>query len=446
MLNRAGIINVYQYGDETIEFGGGRLLLRGVNGSGKSTAMNMLLPFLLEADTRRIDAAGEQMGVLRSWMLSGREEQQPQGYLWIELRHGDRHLAFGCGIRANRTTERVTTWWFVTDRRPGIDLALVQQRTAISLDALRTEIGSNGTVYTQDQRAAYRADLANQLYGGADLDQHLRLLHVVRNPRVGDRIDHDLPRYLEGALPQLSESALDDAAQPLEDLEEHRRNVEDLTTTSTTLDALAAVYQAYARTEIHRRTADALATVTEADRRKRAETAARDTHRAAVEAEAAAAAEVERVEHDQERLRVEIDALKASDAYRSGTELVDLRAHVRSLEDQLANARKDLDRRDQRVDEATDAVAAASRAAEVATASLGAGLVELNRLASFAGLGARPPDLATATPALADDLDTPGALAAADRWADGALDGVTEDPVAPKLFADTVDALLGIAL
>jgi len=27
-LNRAGIINVYQYGDETLEFGGGRLLLR----------------------------------------------------------------------------------------------------------------------------------------------------------------------------------------------------------------------------------------------------------------------------------------------------------------------------------------------------------------------------------------------------------------------------------
>jgi len=77
-LSRAGIINVYQYGDETLNFGGGRLLLRGVNGSGKSTAMNMLLPFLLDADTRRIDAAGEQSGVLRAWMLSGRDEPQPR--------------------------------------------------------------------------------------------------------------------------------------------------------------------------------------------------------------------------------------------------------------------------------------------------------------------------------------------------------------------------------
>ena len=55
-LSRAGIINVYQYDNEVLHFGGGRLLLRGVNGSGKSTAMNMLLPFLLTARQGRIDA------------------------------------------------------------------------------------------------------------------------------------------------------------------------------------------------------------------------------------------------------------------------------------------------------------------------------------------------------------------------------------------------------
>jgi hypothetical protein len=136
-LSRAGIINVYQYGDETLEFGGGRLLLRGVNGSGKSTAMNMLLPFLLDADTRRIDAAGEQSGVLRAWMLSGRDEPQPQGYLWLEVAKGDSYLNFGCGIRANRATDQVTTWWFITSRRIGLDLHLVEGRVPVSRDALR---------------------------------------------------------------------------------------------------------------------------------------------------------------------------------------------------------------------------------------------------------------------------------------------------------------------
>ncbi|WP_406044416.1 cysteine--1-D-myo-inosityl 2-amino-2-deoxy-alpha-D-glucopyranoside ligase [Micromonospora sp. NBC_00898] len=47
---------------------------------------------------------------------------------------------------------------------------------------------------------------------------------------------------------------------------------------------------------------------------------------------------------------------------------------------------------------------------------------------------------------LADDLDTPGALAVADEWATQALAGVADDADAPALFADTVDALLGIRL
>jgi len=47
---------------------------------------------------------------------------------------------------------------------------------------------------------------------------------------------------------------------------------------------------------------------------------------------------------------------------------------------------------------------------------------------------------------LAEDLDTPGALAAADRWAQEALAGTGTDAAAPALFADTVDALLGVKL
>ncbi|RKN48721.1 cysteine--1-D-myo-inosityl 2-amino-2-deoxy-alpha-D-glucopyranoside ligase [Micromonospora endolithica] len=47
---------------------------------------------------------------------------------------------------------------------------------------------------------------------------------------------------------------------------------------------------------------------------------------------------------------------------------------------------------------------------------------------------------------LADDLDTPGAIALADAWADRTLTGTGSDRDAPALFADTLDALLGIRL
>lgn len=129
-----GILNVYQYEDETLHFADGRLLLRGVNGSGKYTATNMLLPFLLDADTRKIDAAGEQTGVSRSWMLADTDETQRTGYLWIEFVRADpdapggvRHHTVGCVIRANRSTDRVTPWWFSTTLRPRIDFSLIAQ-------------------------------------------------------------------------------------------------------------------------------------------------------------------------------------------------------------------------------------------------------------------------------------------------------------------------------
>ncbi|WP_431977787.1 cysteine--1-D-myo-inosityl 2-amino-2-deoxy-alpha-D-glucopyranoside ligase [Micromonospora haikouensis] len=47
---------------------------------------------------------------------------------------------------------------------------------------------------------------------------------------------------------------------------------------------------------------------------------------------------------------------------------------------------------------------------------------------------------------LGDDLDTPGALALADEWAERALAGTGTDPDAPALFATTLDALLGLRL
>jgi hypothetical protein len=50
--SRAGILNVWRYYDEVFEFHEGRLLLRGPNGTGKSKALELLLPFLFDANLR----------------------------------------------------------------------------------------------------------------------------------------------------------------------------------------------------------------------------------------------------------------------------------------------------------------------------------------------------------------------------------------------------------
>jgi L-cysteine:1D-myo-inositol 2-amino-2-deoxy-alpha-D-glucopyranoside ligase len=69
------------------------------------------------------------------------------------------------------------------------------------------------------------------------------------------------------------------------------------------------------------------------------------------------------------------------------------------------------------------------------------------RAAAAAPAGPAGADLlATVRARLADDLDTVGALAAVDAWADAALEGSGDDPDAPALMSRTVDALLGIRL
>jgi L-cysteine:1D-myo-inositol 2-amino-2-deoxy-alpha-D-glucopyranoside ligase len=73
----------------------------------------------------------------------------------------------------------------------------------------------------------------------------------------------------------------------------------------------------------------------------------------------------------------------------------------------------------------------------------------LGRWREAAGATAGPPAaglLAEVRARLADDLDTAGALAAVDAWADATLSGAATDPAAPALMTSTVDALLGVRL
>ena len=84
---RAGIVNLYEYGDQVFAFSGGRLLLRGHNTSGKTKALELLLPFCLDGDIapHKLDPfarAAKQM----KWNLVGCvDDDQRIGYVWIEF-------------------------------------------------------------------------------------------------------------------------------------------------------------------------------------------------------------------------------------------------------------------------------------------------------------------------------------------------------------------------
>ena len=408
-LNRAGIINVYQYENEVLDFAGGRLLLRGVNGSGKSTAMNMLLPFLLTARPGRIDAAGEQIGILKSWMLSGRDDRQPVGYLWIEFEQQGEFVVCGCGIKANRQSDTVSTWWFVTSKRPGVDVHLVAGDQPLSADALRAELDGDD-VFGDRRRSDYRRTVQQRLFGGAPIDQHVGLIHVVRSPRVGDRIDVELPEHLVEALPQLSEQALAEAAQPLDDLEEHRRNVTDLERTSEAIRGLLDVYRSYCAHEMRQRAVEGRSTLATERSRGRDE-----KHKQ--EAALAAEAEVVRldeeiVEHDRtaDRLRSEISALEESRAYREGRQLDALRDFVANLARERESAAARVARREERVEATAGDLLRARNRGRDDCAALNIGLAATAELGEHCRVPRRPPG-----PVAVPETDLTEASVPADR-------------------------------
>ncbi len=388
-LNRAGIINVYQYENEVLDFAGGRLLLRGVNGSGKSTAMNMLLPFLLTARPGRIDAAGEQTGILKSWMLDGRDDAQPVGYLWIEFeRHGS-FLVCGCGIKANRQSDSVTTWWFVTSKRPGLDVHLVVGNQPLSAEGLRAALDGD-EVFGDRHRSDYRHAVQQRLFGGVPIDQHIGLIHVVRSPRVGDRIDVELPEHLVEALPQLSEQALAEAAQPLDDLEEHRRNVAELERTAEAIDGLLDVYRAYCADELRGHAAEGRSRLSAERSRTRDE---KQKQRAAEAAEAEVVRLDEAIAEEErtaERLRSEISALEESRAYREGRQLDALRDFVKNLATEREHASVRVAGREDRLEAATGELLKAQQRSRSDVAALNVGMAAAAELSELCQVGHRP--------------------------------------------------------
>ena len=390
-LNRAGIVNVYQYENEVLHFGGGRLLLRGVNGSGKTTAMNMLLPFLLTAQLRRIDAAGEQSGMLKTWMLNGRDDAQPVGYLWIEFERQGEFFACGCGIKASRSSDTVTTWWFITSKRPRIDLHLVEGRVPLTAEALRAALDGD-QVFNERQRRSYRTEIERCLFDGASIDQHIGLINVVRSPRVGDRIDVDLPDHLIDALPQLSEQALTEAAQPLDDLEEHRSNVAELSRTLDALRGLLTVYRAYCVDELRQGEAEGRAQL-EAQRALSREEARAQREAAAAEAEVGRLDTlIAKLEADAQRLAGEIDALEKSQAYRDGQDLDDLRQFVDNLDIQRKSAAKRVDDLTRRVERTVGELIQARQRSRNDAERLNTGLATATELGERCRVDRRPPN------------------------------------------------------
>jgi uncharacterized protein (TIGR02680 family) len=357
--SRAGIVGLWDYTDATFAFASGRLVLRGANGSGKTKALEVLFPFVLDGrlDPRRLDPFSGENRTMKDNLL-WRGTDTGHGYVWLEFvlpGPTTRHVTVGAGLQAQRHRPVPRSWFFVVEGRVGDQVVLVdadgRPRTR---RALIDDLG-DGVVVDRASEHRRRVDEALFGLGGERYEAMLDLVLTLRRPMLAKDLD---PRLLSETLTRglrpLDDDLIEQVARSFDDLEAVQRDLDRLVHAEEAARAFVTDYRGYLRTQARHRadaTLDAEAARDAARRRRDEAVRALDEARAAeAMAEAEAAATDASLAADGARR----DALRASEAFRTAGQLDHLERSVRDLaaERHRAETRAEQAARDaQRADE-----------------------------------------------------------------------------------------------
>ena len=367
---RAGLVNMFYYDAEEFWFHGGRLLLRGNNGTGKSKVLALTLPFLLDGELapHRVEPDGDRQKKMEWNLLLGGRHPHPErlGYTWLEFgrRAADGTTEFrtiGCGLKAVAGRGIARHWFFVTAQRVGEDLQLLPaSRVPLTREKLREEIGSRGLVY--DRAVNYRRAVDEALFG---LGEHryealINLLIQLRQPQLSKRPDEKLlSRALTEALPPLSPGLVTTVAEAFRGLDEERDALRALADARQAADDFLRHYGRYAMIAAKRKAAAPRQAQSRYEQLGRDMAAAEEAYAAADGALGTARRELTELEQQRTQLEARREALQQDPAMRDAERLEQMRDEARRR-DETARIRErdrgrlasEVQRRSVRADEA----------------------------------------------------------------------------------------------
>ncbi len=352
---RAGIINLWDYFDEEFVFADGRLALRGHNGSGKTKALEVLFPFVLDGglDARRLDPfSGENRTMKANLLYRGQDAEH--GYVWMEFGRppgpgGERGetVTLIVGLTAHKNWERARPAFFITGLRMGADFGLLsadsRPLTARQLTAIVGRDASYG-----DRRRAYQEAVDARLFGlGPErYTQLLDLLIALRRPLLAKDLDPaKVSDTLTAGLSPVDEDLVEQAARDFENLAAVQKQYDDLAAADAAVRAFLSQYTAYLKAHTRYQVDQvAVRMDTAADHAKAIITAAREAAGARqAEQEASEAGELARISVDTFEAR--LSALKDRDAYKDHEKLAirreQLDKEARRLTDDHARLARD---------------------------------------------------------------------------------------------------------
>ena len=339
---RAGIVNLWDYRDEEFVFAGGRLVLRGPNGSGKTKALEVLFPFVLDGriEPRRLNPFASEDRTMRSNLLY-RGQSAGYGYVWMEFgTENGEAVTVGIGLQASRHTDKVKRWYFVVDGRAGIDFSLLTpDDRPLTRKQLIAEVGAGAV---RDNPAEHRAAVDARLFGlGRErFDQLLTLVLTLRRPQLAKNLDPGkLSDTLSDGLRPLDDHLLVEAARSFDDMEAVARTLEGLVRADEAAGTFLTAYTTYLRAQA-RTAADALSGRRATVAAGVAELEGSGARLIAAQADhGTAARRVREAELTAAAVRGRLEQLKESDAYKAHEQLDDLQKLVAELAGALAGAR-----------------------------------------------------------------------------------------------------------
>ena len=227
---RAGLLNVWRFKDETFELHRGRLLLRGPNGAGKSMALELLFPFLLDADASpfKLTSGVRGRGGLFERVITGTDAPTRVGFAWAEFRRGEEVLTIGARLRASQATRKAEADWFTSRLVVGAGLSLLDaDRIPLPKAALAGALGEGGTLHPSAQD--YRDTVRRTLFPGfspAQYDALMAALISLRREKISqDLSPAKLSEVLTASLPALDEKDVTEIAEGFERLDRRREEL-----------------------------------------------------------------------------------------------------------------------------------------------------------------------------------------------------------------------------
>jgi len=385
---RAGVINVWDYVDEEFAFADGRLALRGHNGSGKTKALEVLFPFVLDgvADSRRLDPFSGENRTMKSNLLF-RGQDSEYGYVWMEFAcptSDPATITLVVGMRANRNRDSVKMSFYVTGKRLGVDFGLL---SADSRPLTERQLRAVLEPEAYRRTATEYRDLVDARLFGLGRDRYAQLLDLLlalRRPLLAKDLDPGkVSDTLTAGLSPVDDELVQQAARDFENLAAVQSLFDDLTRAHAAVQDFHGHYATYLRSHARYQLDRVAARIDSAAAHAQSIAAAAATRTRALAAEQRAESLRAAKRAEGEQLRGRLQGLRDSEEYKAQGRIKEKRDNVIARAGEVAAQGDRLRRDEERIRSARAAASKLERRVADAKAA------EVRHVAELADAGIR---------------------------------------------------------